>query len=77
MSKLKGKHVYVVFDKYQAVHVFEEPETAIHYIEGEAEFALPLDIYKKRVKALENHQTVYPTMYNSEHQVRAVKTIIK
>jgi hypothetical protein len=77
MGILAGSYVYMVFDQFQAIHLFEEAKRAVMYIEDEAQYALDPDEFRRRVNTLSAGTTVYPTGDNRKHEIRAVKTNIK
>ncbi|RLC11839.1 MAG: hypothetical protein DRI24_18220 [Deltaproteobacteria bacterium] len=71
------KYVYLAFDRFQAVSVFEDAGDAMHFIEGEAQYALDIDQYKARVELLKGSFTVYPNEDNTRHEIRAVRAWVR
>lgn len=71
------KYVYMAFDRFAAVALFESAGDAMHFIESETEFALDFGIYKDRVERLQAGYTVYANTANTRHEIRAVRAYVR
>lgn len=77
MKSLKGQQVYLAFDRFGAIHIFADADSAFDFIMMEADTGLFKKDWEKRVSELKQGFTVYPNEENTLHEIRAVRTDIK